>query len=304
MSNIVDEQLLDQDCRTNTCEAIELVISPKEKDLGGFSVRRLLPAIEKRLVGPWIFFDHMGPAAFAPGQGIDVRPHPHVNLATVTYLFEGEIWHRDSIGFSQPIVPGDVNLMVAGRGIVHSERERDAVRQSSHTLHGLQLWLCLPAEFEEIDPAFYHYPSRDIPALEIDGIKLRVLIGSAYGVTSPVKTYAETLYVEADLKANQSLILPNTQERALYIASGSAKAKSIKLGTYSMAILGEGENVEITAEEPCRIALIGGQKMTPRHMFWNFASTRRDRIEQAKKDWQSGHFPTIPGDDKEFIPLP
>lgn len=304
MSNTINEQQLDQECRENECKVLSMLITPKEKDLGGFNVRRLIPAIKKRMVGPWIFFDHMGPANFSAGGGINVRPHPHINLATVTYLFEGEIWHRDSLGFSQPILPGDINLMVAGKGIVHSEREREEVRQSEHRLHGLQLWLCLPEAFEEIEPAFYHYPSRDIPSLEIGGIRLRVLIGSAYGVSSPVKTYAETLYVEADLQAGQSLILPNAQERALYVAAGKARVEGTQLDTYTMAVFNEGDNVEIIATESCRVALIGGERMSQRHMFWNFASTRPERIEQAKRDWQTGQFSKIPGDDQEFIPLP
>lgn len=304
MSIVSDQQNPDQDCRTNTCQAVELSIQPKEKDLGGFSVRRLLPAMKKRMVGPWIFFDHMGPADFPAGEGINVRPHPHVNLATVTYLFEGEIWHRDSLGYSQPIVPGDINLMVAGSGIVHSERESQAVNSVDHRLHGLQLWMALPEEDEEIDPAFYHYPSKDIPSVDMEGIPVRVMIGSAYGVTSPVKTFAETLYIEALLQAGQTLRLPQAQERAVYVASGDARAKDTPMPEHSMTIFSAGANVEITACSACRIALIGGQSMSPRHMFWNFASSRPERIEQAKADWQAGRFPKVPGDEEEFIPLP
>lgn len=304
MSNLSKEQKPEQECLSNPCQAVELTIQPKEKDLGGFSVRRLLPAIKKRMVGPWIFFDHMGPAEFPAGQGINVRPHPHINLATVTYLFEGEIWHRDSLGYSQPIRPGDINLMVAGSGIVHSERESQAVNSVAHRLHGLQLWMALPEEDEESEPAFYHYPSNEIPALEVDGIPVRIMIGSAYGVTSPVKTFADTLYVEALLETGQTLHLPEAQERAVYVASGTARAKDTPMPTYNMTIFSANAKVEITAEESCRIALIGGQRLSPRHMFWNFASSRQDRIEQAKSDWQAGRFPTIPGDDEEFIPLP
>src|SRR5690554_2036522 len=190
------------------CKAIELLIEPRDTDLGGFSVRRLLPTRQHRMVGPWIFFDHMGPAEFAPGEGINVRPHPHINLATVTYLFEGEILHRDSLGSLQAIRPGDINLMVAGRGIVHSERERPEVTAVPHRLHGLQLWFALPEADEEVEPAFLHYPSADIPRVDVDGVPVRVMMGAAYGVTSSVRTYAGALYVEAHLKPGQKLVLP------------------------------------------------------------------------------------------------
>ncbi|MDF1764326.1 MAG: pirin family protein, partial [Oleibacter sp.] len=194
----VEQQNPEHPCRVNEGEGkIKMLIQPKQKDLGGFSVRRSLPTKGCRSIGPWVFFDHMGPAEFKAGEGINVRPHPHINLATVTYLFEGEIFHRDSLGNQQAIVPGDINLMVAGRGIVHSERERPEVTAQPHRLHGLQLWLALPEAYEEIEPAFYHYPSKDIPALTIDGVKVRIMMGQAWGVTAPVKTFADTLYIEA-----------------------------------------------------------------------------------------------------------
>ncbi|TNE74251.1 MAG: pirin family protein [Gammaproteobacteria bacterium] len=289
---------------TQSCGAIELVIQPRKKDLGGFSVRRVLPTKERQMVGPWIFFDHMGPANFSAGDGINVRPHPHVNLATVTYLFEGEILHRDSLGSIQPIRPGDINLMVAGRGIVHSERERPEVTSTDHTLHGLQLWLALPKDKEEIEPAFLHYPSADIPAIKVQGVAVRVIMGSAYGVASPVETFAETLYMEAHLQQGQSLILPNASERAIYVAQGSLDAGGTTIPEFSMAVLGPEEGVEITALEASRIAVIGGEPFDERHMLWNFVSSRADRIQQAKNDWKDGRFPTIPGDDEEFIPFP
>ncbi|WP_026375222.1 pirin family protein [Aestuariibacter salexigens] len=304
MSTLVRREGSDNQCKDGACDAVRWVVTPKQRDLGGFSVRRLLPAKEKRMVGPWLFFDHMGPAAFPAGEGINVRPHPHINLATVTYLFEGEILHRDSLGSYQPIRPGDINLMVAGSGIVHSERERPEVTAQPHSLHGLQLWLALPEEDEEVAPAFYHYPDNDIPALNIDGVPVRVMIGSAYGVTSPVKTFAETLYIEATLAAGQRLILPRCEERALYVASGQIDIEGTQVGQYSMAILNSREGVTIEATQPSRVALIGGQAMTPRHMYWNFASSRKSRIEQAKQDWQAGHFANVPGDEEEFIPLP
>lgn len=286
------------------CGAMLKVIRPREKDLGGFSVRRLLPVAGQQMVGPWIFFDHMGPAFFPAGTGINVRPHPHINLATVTYLFEGEILHRDSLGSLQPIVPGDINLMVAGRGIVHSERERAEVTAVDHQLHGLQLWLVLPEADEETAPAFYHYPGAQIPAVSVEGVPVRVIMGSAYGQTSPVKQFADTLYIEAHLKAGQSLVLPQAPERALYVASGQLQLRDNQLDQYEMAVLDANSVVTIHASKDSRIALIGGEQMAPRFIEWNFVSSKRERIEQAKADWQQGKFPTVPGDETEFIPLP
>ena len=303
MSNL--EESLTADCRIEqACGAIELVIVPRKKDLGGFSVRRVLPAKERQMVGPWIFFDHMGPAHFAAGDGINVRPHPHVNLATVTYLFEGEILHRDSLGSVQPIKPGDINLMVAGKGIVHSERERPEVTATDHTLDGLQLWLALPEDQEEIEPMFLHYPADSIPATDVDGVAVRVIMGTAYGLTSPVKVFADTLYVEAHLQRDQTLTLPVAQERALYVAKGSVKARDTEIPEFAMAVLGSDPGVEIVAREETRIAVIGGEPFSPRHMSWNFVSSRAERVAQARDDWKAGRFPLIPGDDEEFIPFP
>lgn len=288
----------------NGCGAIDLVIRPRDKDLGGFSVRRTLPTSRLRMVGPWVFFDHMGPAEFEAGNGINVRPHPHINLATVTYLFEGEILHRDSLGSYQPIRPGDVNLMVAGKGIVHSERERPEVTAGRHRLHGLQLWLALPEASEEIDPAFYHYPSREIPLIEVDGVPVRIIMGAAYGAKSPVKTHSETLYIEARLKAGQVLKLPDAQERALYVIEGCVQARDTLLPCHTMASLKQDPNVAIEACEDCLLALIGGAPVGPRYIDWNFVSSRKERIERARTDWKNGNFPLVPGDDTEFIPLP
>lgn len=286
------------------CDAISMVIEPREKDLGGFSVRRLLPVAQCRSVGPWVFFDHMGPATFKPGSGVNVRPHPHVNLATVTYLFEGEILHRDSLGSYQPIRPGDINLMVAGKGIVHSERERPEVTAVEHSLNGLQLWLALPEKDEEMDPAFYHYPANEIPSLTMDGVKIRVIMGTAFGVTSPVKTFADTLYVEATLGAGQSLTIPVSEESAIYIASGLAEIGRTALKQYSMTVLTQKAPQVITAKEETRIAIIGGESLPKRYMEWNFVSSRQARIEQAKSYWQAGRFPNVSGDEEEYIPLP
>ena len=286
------------------CGALLKIIRPREKDLGGFSVRRLLPVAGQQMVGPWIFFDHMGPAVFPAGSGINVRPHPHINLATVTYLFEGEILHRDSLGSLQVIRPGDINLMVAGKGIVHSERERPEVTAQDHALHGLQLWLALPEADEETEPAFYHYPQQQIPALSVDGVAVRVIIGSAYGQTSPVKKFAHTLYIEAQLSAGQRLVLPQAAERALYIAAGAVQARDSQISQYEMAVLDAHSVVTIQAVTDSRIALIGGEKMARRFIEWNFVSSRQERIAQAKADWQQGNFPKVPGDETEFIPLP
>ncbi|MBZ9611640.1 pirin family protein [Rheinheimera maricola] len=292
-------------CDTDSgCGAIDLLIQPRDKDLGGFSVRRTLPTQQRKMVGPWIFFDHMGPAEFAAGKGISVRPHPHINLATVTYLFEGEILHRDSLGSYQTITPGDINLMVAGSGITHSERERPEVTATAHRLHGLQLWLALPEADEEIAPAFYHYPATSIPALNINGVAVRVLMGSAYGATSPVKTYAQTLYVEAELTAGQSLNLPTCAERAIYVAKGALQLKDTTVPEHAMVILNSVEGVVITASADSRIALIGGESMNQRYIEWNFISSRKERIEQAKQDWQAGRFAKVVGDEDEFIPYP
>ena len=263
-----------------------------------------MPTAKRKQVGPWVFFDHMGPVQFSAGQGINVRPHPHINLATVTYLFEGEILHRDSVGSVQLIQPGDINLMVAGSGIVHSERERPELTAVDHRLHGLQLWLALPEADEEVYPAFYHYPSAEIPAVSVEGVLVRVMMGSAYGVTSPVKTFAETLYAEAHLQAGQTLQLPDTQERAVYVASGSLKARDTIIPDYAMAVFAAGPGIVLEAITDTRIAIIGGASMRPRFIDWNFVSSRKDRIERAKTDWKEGRFPTIPGDDLEFIPLP
>ncbi|ACT60803.1 pirin family protein [Hirschia baltica] len=301
----LEQDLSVDDCNgQKTCTAVKLVITPKTKDLGGFSVRRAIPVIKQRSVGPWIFFDHMGPATFPPGHGVNVRPHPHINLATVTYLFEGEILHRDSLGSLQAIRPGDINLMVAGSGIVHSERERPEREAIRRNLHGLQLWHALPETDEETAPAFYHYPDADIPALIIDGVSIRVMMGSAYGMTSPVKTFAETLYIEANLKAGQSLILPSSPERALYAVTGDIKIGDTDIQQYDMAILEDKPDTKITSATDARIALIGGEPLGKRHLFWNFASSRKDRLEQAKEDWKNKRFPIVPGDEDEFIPLP
>lgn len=284
--------------------AIKHIISPPSRDLGGFSVRRALPYSQQKMVGPWIFFDHFGPSDFLADTGIEVHPHPHINLATVTYLFEGEILHRDSLGNKQAIRPGDVNLMVAGRGITHSERESEDVHQKPHRLHGLQLWHALPVEDEECDPAFYHYPASALPHCSVNQVSIRVMMGSAYGFKSPVKTFANTLYAEAHMKVGDSLSLPEAEELAVYVASGSVKIGEQVIDEFSMAILDSNHHEELVAVKDSRIAIIGGEKMSNRYIEWNFISSRKERIEQAKADWREGRFPKVFDDEIEFIPLP
>lgn len=286
------------------CNHVLQVISPKKKDLGNVLVRRLLPSVRHRKVGPWVFFDHAGPARFSPGRGMDVRPHPHVCLATVSYLFEGAVMHRDSLGTVQEIKPGDINLMVAGRGIVHSERTPPNLRLQGHHLHLLQLWLALPEAHEETEPAFFHYPSAILPTTNQKGVAVRVMMGSAYGQTSPVKTYSETLYLEATLEKGQSLSLPKTSERAIYTAKGSLQIGNTHLDPYHLAILAPGSDITIHAEESSQIALVGGAPISKRFMEWNFVASSSQRIDKAKDDWRNRRFPTIPGDDQDFIPYP
>lgn len=284
--------------------SLERLLQPSARDLGDFSVRRLLPTAHRKMIGPWIFFDHMGPAQFPAGRGINVRPHPHIGIATVTYLFEGEILHRDSLGSVQPIRPGDLNLMVAGRGIVHSERERPEVTAVPHVLHGLQLWLALPEAQEEIEPAFHHYPSRDLPATEIAGVAVRVMMGEAWGLRSPVRIFSQTLYVEASLAPGQSLVLPEAPERGLYVAQGSLQLGGSDIPAHSLAVLKAQTGIEVQAREATRLALIGGAPVGPRLIDWNFVSSRAERIAEARQSWQAGEFPRVPGDEQEFIPLP
>lgn len=304
MSNTLPTTEQPCDALASPCTAVELILQSREKDLGGFSVRRLLPTAKRKMVGPWIFFDHMGPARFPAGKGITVRPHPHIGIATVTYLFEGEILHRDSLGSLQAIRPGDINLMVAGSGIVHSERERPELTATEHVQHGLQLWLALPDADEEIAPAFHHYPGAAIPTVSVDGVPVRVMMGSAYGVISPVRQFSETLYIEAHLQAGQTLALPDAEERAVYVASGALKAGDTAMPTYSMTVFADRPGIVVQATETARIAVIGGAPVGERIIEWNFVSSRKARIEQARRDWAEGRFPKVPGDEVEFIPLP
>ncbi len=290
-----------------TCTSIpgtvKLVIEAKARDLGGFSVRRVLPSPQRRMVGPFVFFDHMGPAEFPPGEGIQVRPHPHIGLATVTYLFEGEIMHRDSLGFVQPIQAGAVNLMTAGRGIVHSERAGSDLETTSR-LHGIQSWMALPTDQEETAPEFMHYPANDLPELEQDGLQVRVIIGEAYGMRSPVKSYSPMLYLECRAKQGSTMTLPDSyDEQAVYVVSGEIAIDGQRLASGVMGVMSPGRKSQITANTDCRAMVIGGAPVGPRHIWWNFVSSSRERIERAKLDWQHKRFAMVAG-DSEFIPLP
>jgi redox-sensitive bicupin YhaK (pirin superfamily) len=290
----------------NASDPIDLVIRPRLRDIGAFSVRRSLPAVERRLVGPFAFFDHMGPATLEPTNPLTVRPHPHIGLATVTYLFEGEIMHRDSLGSAQVIRPGDVNWMVAGRGIVHSERGTEAQREKGGRLHGIQLWLALPKELEETDPKFVHYPANSIPSLSLPGVSLRVVLGNAFGATSPVEVLSPMHYVEVCMECNAELVLPDEhEERAAYVVEGSISIGDQTIEAGAMAIFHPGANVKMAAIEVARVMLLGGEKLDgDRHIFWNFVGSSKERIEQAKTEWREGRFPKVPGDEVDFIPLP
>ena len=282
------------------------VIDARARDLGGFTVGRALPSSARKLIGPFIFFDHMGPATFPPGRGIDVRPHPHIGLATVTYLFEGEIVHRDSLGSHQPIRPGDVNWMTAGRGIAHSERTGAEPRQKGSRLDGLQLWVALPRSHEETGPEFHHHAGRDLPAFGVAGARVRLLAGSAYGETSPVRTFSPLFYLDAVLPADGEFPLPDEhEERAAYVVSGTVLCGNEQAERGRMLVFTPGVPATLRAASDARVALIGGAPIDgDRHIFWNFVSSSQARIEQAKRDWHAGRFAKVPGDEQEFIPLP
>jgi redox-sensitive bicupin YhaK (pirin superfamily) len=281
------------------------VISARTRDLGGFSVRRTLPSTEHRMVGPFIFWDHMGPVRLERGLGMDVRPHPHINLATVTYLFDGEIVHKDSLGSDQAIRPGDVNWMTAGRGIVHSERTSSELRKAGPTMHGIQTWVALPTELEETEPAFQHIAGKSLPEVGQPGIRLRVIAGTAFGATSPVRTLSPTFYVEARLDAGVELALPDEHaERAAYVVEGAIECQGVQVDPATMAVAEEGAHVTIRALRDSHVMMLGGAAVGPRHIWWNFVSSSQERIEQAKRKWKEGGFPRVPGDDVELMPLP
>ena len=288
---------------TEAASHIRLRIEPRQKNLGEFTVRRVLPASRQRMVGPFVFFDHMGPAEFPPGRGIDVRPHPHIGIATITYLFEGEILHRDSLGVIQPIRPGAINLMTAGRGIVHSERPGADFNQTSR-LHGIQSWIALPADQQEIEPDFEHYAAAELPVWDDGGVVYRLIMGSLAGHVSPVKTYSRTLYADLNVAPGARSGIPlSEKEHALYVAEGGISVDGEAVDAGVMVVLEGAETVEITASEQSRVLLVGGDPLGERHMYWNFVSDSIERIERAKGDWRAGNFTMVPGDD-EFIPLP
>jgi redox-sensitive bicupin YhaK (pirin superfamily) len=268
-------------------------------------VRRTLPSTQHRMVGPFIFWDHMGPVRLERGLGMDVRPHPHINLATVTYLFDGEIVHRDSLGSDQAIRPGDVNWMTAGRGIVHSERTSAELRKAGPTMHGIQTWVALPTELEETEPAFQHIAGKWLPEVGLPGIRLRVIAGTAFGATSPVKILSPMFYLEARLDAGVELALPDEHaERAAYVVEGAVECDGGQVEPATMAVAEEGAHVTIRALRDSHVMMLGGAPVGARHIWWNFVSSSQERIEQAKRKWKEGGFPKVPGDDVEFVPLP
>jgi len=284
--------------------AIAQVVGSRKRDLGGFAVRRVLPWGGGRMVGPFIFLDQLGPVEFAPGQGIDVRPHPHIGLATVTYLFEGELVHRDSLGVVQTIRPGDVNWMTAGRGIVHSERTGPDMRASGQRMHGLQSWVALPREYEEAEPAFDHTPAATLPEQDGDGVKLRVIAGRAFGLASPVRVFSETFYVDVAMSAGAALDIPEEYaERAAYVLLGSVTAEGRDFCAGTLVIFVAGSRARLVAKAASRVALLGGAPLGERHIWWNFVSSTSTRIEQARRQWADGAFPPVPG-ETESIPLP
>jgi hypothetical protein len=287
-------------------ELVSLVIEPREKSIGDFNVRRVLPFAKRRTVGPFIFFDHMGPVDFEPGQGMDVRPHPHIGLATVTYLFDGEIMHRDSLGFEQAIRPGAVNWMIAGRGIVHSERTAPEERARARRLDGIQTWLALPLAQEDSEPGFFHHPAGSLPTTEGKGVRMRLIAGEAYGARSPVKTLSPMFYLDAEFSPGGELTLTEEyEERAIYAAQGEVTlgdGTTIAEGT--MAVLNPGVEVVVTAKDKARVMLLGGAPLDgSRHLWWNFVASSPERLQKARDDWKNGRFAMVPGDD-EFIPLP
>lgn len=290
---------------TGESELIDVVIEPRARDLGGFEVRRVLPSGRRQMVGPFIFFDHVGPAVFEPGKGIDVRPHPHIGLATVTYLFGGELLHRDSLGYVQSIQPGAVNWMTAGRGIVHSERTGPDARARGTRLHGIQSWVALPLEHEETDPAFVHHPADTLPAIMGEGLKMRLIAGTAFGERSPVETLSPMFYADADLDAQASVTLPDEyDDRAAFIVGGTVSVAGQGYDAGKMLVFKARREARITASEPTKLLLLGGAPVDgERHIWWNFVSSSLARMEQAKADWKSGRFAGVPG-ETEFIPLP
>jgi redox-sensitive bicupin YhaK (pirin superfamily) len=286
---------------------LEMVIIPRAHDIGGFEVRRALPAKDRQMVGPFIFFDQMGPGEFLSGSGLDVRPHPHIGLSTVTYLFEGRIQHRDSLGTALPISPGDVNWMTAGRGIAHSERSVEGDRALTRRLSGIQSWVALPKSAEEVAPDFAHHPGASLPMLEDGGVTLRLIAGEGWGIRAPVAVHSPLFYADALLAPDARLPLPDHhEERAAYVLEGEVTLAGDRFEPGRMLVFRAGDRLALQAgPRGARLLLLGGAAMDgPRYLFWNFVSSSRERIEQAKQDWAGRRFPLVPGDEAEFIPLP
>ncbi|SNT11043.1 hypothetical protein SAMN06265795_11450 [Noviherbaspirillum humi] len=281
------------------------LIKPHVKDIGGFTVKRLLPAHPHQMVGPFIFFDHMGPAEFSPGQGMDVRPHPHIGLATVTYLFDGAIMHRDSLGTRQAIRPGDVNWMTAGSGIAHSERTPPDLRERGGTLHGIQTWVALPVSDEEAEPAFEHHPAATLPVIKFPGVTLRLIVGNAFGQSAPARTYSPIFYLAGDMEGGSRFKLPaEHEERAVYLVEGDLSLDGQPLEAHRMAVLKPGGEIELSSQDGARLMLLGGAKMEgERFIWWNFVASSRDAIAAAKEKWRQQAFGQVP-DESEWIPLP
>ncbi|EHK53723.1 pirin family protein [Allomesorhizobium alhagi] len=288
------------------CDQIELMVIPNARDIGGFQVRRALPTARRRLVGPFIFFDRMGPAILRAGQALDVRPHPHIGLSTVTYLFDGKIRHRDSLGTEMVISPGDVNLMTAGRGIVHSERTPEELRGAPMSVSGLQTWLALPDGKEETAPVFENTGRDLLPRFEYDGASGRLVMGSLSGIRSPVRTDTDTLYADISLAPGARISIPaDAEERAIYVLDGTVTISGDEFPSDRLLVFKPGDEIVVSSEQGAHFMLFGGASLgSKRYIWWNFVSSSRERIEQAKNEWKTGRFDIVPGDEEEFIPLP
>jgi len=288
------------------CDQIELMVVPNARDIDGFQVRRALPTARRRLVGPFIFFDQMGPAILRAGQGLDVRPHPHIGLATVTYLFDGKIRHRDSLGTEMVIEPGDVNLMTAGRGIVHSERTPEELRGAPMSISGLQTWLALPDGKEEVAPVFENTARADLPTIDAEGVKGRIIIGSFSGLHSPVRVASDTLYADIRLAPGARVKIPaDAEERAIYTLDGEVAISGDRFPPARLLVFKPGDEVVVSSEAGAHFMLFGGASLgSRRYIWWNFVSSSKERIEQAKNEWKTGRFDIVPGDEEEFVPLP
>lgn len=285
-------------------DSIQYIIEPHVQDLGGFQARRLLPSDILTQIGPFIFFDHLGPAIFPPGKGVDVRPHPHINLATVTYLFDGVLLHRDSLGCVQEIRPGAVNWMTAGKGIVHSERTPESERNKEATLHGIQTWVALPDEYEETEPWFRHHEANSLPSWQSSGVSFTLIAGEAYGHTSSVQTFSPMIYLDVQMSAGSQFTLPaNYTEQAVYSVTEGLVINNLPIEQHRLVVLTTGTSIDISATGEARCIIVGGEPLGKRYKWWNFVSSRLERIEQAKQDWKEKRFAQVQG-ETEFIPLP